>query len=78
MNLRISTELSLHLDSYAPLNPFIESGNYFYDCPKSSRQKVLTSRRSLDMRKLAVTREFASMIPHPTKEAVLLNRYHLG
>jgi hypothetical protein len=27
MNLRISTELSLHLDSHAPLDPFIESGN---------------------------------------------------
>ena len=28
-DLRISTGLSLHLDSYAPLNPFNESGNFF-------------------------------------------------
>lgn len=77
MNLRISTEQSLPLDSYAPLDPLIERGNYVTTAPYIEPSKALTSCQSLDMRKLPMF-GFAPMIPHPTNVEFLLNRYHLG
>ena len=77
MNLRISTEQYLPLDSYAPLDPLIERGNYV----TTALHRAVESTDLLSVSRYAETpyvREFAPMIPHPTKVEFLLNRYHLG